>query len=137
MPIMTQMLTSSPKTFTQRLQGRRKTLGMTYATLAQRSGVPTATVERVLSSRPYKVGLEDVLTIASALGMNLELQEEADAVDMVRRQAETKARKLVDMVQGTSLLEAQGIDDDQRQRMIEETTLQLLSSPRRRLWDIL
>lgn len=134
---MTEMLTSSPKTFTQRLQGRRKTLGMTYVTLAKRSGVSVATVERALSSRPYKVGLEDALAIASALGMNMELQEDADPVDMVRRQAEIKAHKLVDMVQGTSLLEAQGIEDEQRQLMIQETTLQLLNSPRRRLWDVL
>lgn len=134
---MTQMLATNPKTLTQRLQERRKTLGMTYATLAQRSGVSVATVERVLSSRPHRVGLEDALAIASALGMNLQLQEDTDPVDMVRRQAEIKARKLVDMVQGTSLLEAQGVEEDQRQRMIQIATLKLLKSPRRRLWDVL
>lgn len=134
---MTLMLNTTPKTVTQRLQSRRQTLGMTYATLAQRSGVPSTTVERVLSSRPYKVSLEDALALANAMGMNLGLEEDAGAVEMVRRQAETKARKLVDMVQGTSLLEAQGMDDEQRRHMIEETTLQLLNSPRRRLWEVL
>ncbi|MEM1356256.1 MAG: helix-turn-helix domain-containing protein [Planctomycetota bacterium] len=131
------MLSSDPQTLIQQLQSRRKTLGMTYATLARRSGVSVATVERALSNRPYKVGLEDVLAIASALGMNLQLQEDTDPVEMVRRQAENKARKLVDMVQGTCLLEAQGIDNDQRQQMIREATLQLLNSPRRRLWEVL
>lgn len=135
--MMTRMLSSDPQTLIQQLQSRRKMLGMTYATLARRSGVSVATVERALSNRPYKVSLEDVLAIASALGMNLQLQEDTDPVEMVRRQAETKARKLVDMVQGTCLLEAQGIDNDQRQQMIREATLQLLNSPRRRLWEVL
>ena len=117
------------------LQTRRRTLGMTYAVIARRSGIPVATVERILSSRPHRASLGDVVAIAAVLGMALELREEAEPVDMIHRQAKDKARRLVGLVQGTSLLEAQGVDQEHRQQMEQDTTLELLRRPRRQLWS--
>jgi len=40
----------------------------------------------------------------------------------------------VKMVQGTSALESQGVDEQHLQRMIQRTVRDLLNGPRRKLW---
>ena len=114
-----------------RLHRQFKASGMTYPVLANRSGVPIATLKRIFANNSTKASLVHVLAIAEALGMSMGLNE---TIDIRMAQARKKARRVVGMVQGTSALESQGLDEEQIKRMIERTVHELLAGSNRKLW---
>lgn len=132
----------------EKMAHRRERLGMSFDVLAQRSGVSAPTLKRMLSPRElhdgspsndtstpvFRGSLRNVHAVASALGMALTAEPELSADELCERQAETKARELVALVQGTSALEAQGLPADTIAQMVEDAKRELLSGPRRRLW---
>lgn len=114
-----------------RLYRQFKASGMTYPVLANRSGVPIATLKRIFANNSTKASLVHVLAIAEALGMSMGLSE---TIDIRMAQARKKARRVVGMVQGTSALESQGLDEEQIKHMIERTVRELLAGSNRKLW---
>jgi transcriptional regulator with XRE-family HTH domain len=116
------------------LEARRRALGMTHAVLAKKCGVSKPTVVRILAGRHRAPALNNVGAIAQALGMTLEATPQVAAEDLLREQAERKAASLVGLVQGTSGLEGQGVDQETLERMKRQTVHELLGGPRRRLW---
>ena len=92
-----------------KLNQQRTDLGLSCAAVAQRTGLALRTVQRVLSGQEQNPGFANVVAIAEALGVSIQLVSE-DMNVMRQRQAERKAEKLMAMVQGTSGLEAQGLD---------------------------
>lgn len=114
-----------------RLHRQFKASGMTYPVLANRSGVPIATLKRIFADNSAKASLSNVLAIAEALGMSMSVSE---TVDVRMNQALKKAHRVVGMVQGTSALESQGLDEEQIKRMIERTVHELLAGSNRKLW---
>jgi transcriptional regulator with XRE-family HTH domain len=116
-----------------RLNARRQALGMSHAALAQRSGVSEPTVKRILSDRAPNASFASVTSIAQALGMSLDLAEQ-DPDELCRQQARRKAEHIARMVQGTSALENQAVDDRTYRRLVERSYHELLAGPRRRLW---
>jgi transcriptional regulator with XRE-family HTH domain len=120
-------------TITQ-LNLQRKRLGMSYAALAKQSGVSVPTVTRILSGAPSSAHFDHVLAIAAALGLGIETRIETPARDLRARRARHKAARLVNLVQGTSALEAQAVDDDALRDMVERTVHELLAGPARNLW---
>jgi hypothetical protein len=75
------------------------------------------------------------MAIADALEMDLPPTPRATARKTMRTKAEAKARLLVSMVQGTSALEAQAVDQETQQEMVEQTVHELLAGSRRALWS--
>ncbi len=118
----------------QDLDQRRRELGMTYPALAMRSGVAESTVKRMLGGGLCTASFDKVAAIAEAMGMTLDLTPIEDAFTYRQQQARTKARQLVSLVQGSSGLEAQGLDRRELDRMTARTEAELLEGPRRRLW---
>jgi transcriptional regulator with XRE-family HTH domain len=116
------------------LEQRRRQLGLSYAALAKRSGVSSSTVVRFLSGRYPQISFQNVVAIATALGFDATFSPTATARDMRRAQAQTKARRLVAFVQGTSGLEAQAVDSEQLEEMTERAANELLAGSPRRLW---
>ncbi len=114
-----------------RLYRQFKASGMTYPVLANRSGVPIATLKRIFADNAAKASLANVLAIADALGMSMNLSE---TIDVRMAQARKKACRVVAMVQGTSALESQALDEEQIERMIEQTVHELLAGSNRKLW---
>ena len=108
-----------------------KASGMSYPVLANHSGVPIATLKRIFANNSTKASLVHVLAIAEALGMSMGLSE---TIDIRMAQARKKARRVVGMVQGTSALESQGLDEEQIKHMIERTVHELLAGSDRKLW---
>jgi hypothetical protein len=53
---------------------------------------------------------------------------------MRERQARVKARKLIALVQGTSALEGQAVDESDRRLMEQKTAAQLLAGSGLKLW---
>jgi len=115
-----------------RLHRQFKASGMTYPVLADRSGVPIATLKRIFANNSTKASLVHVLAIADALGFSLDLNE---TTNVRKNQARKKARRIVGIVQGTSALESQGLDEEQIKGMIERTMHELLAGSNRKLWS--
>jgi transcriptional regulator with XRE-family HTH domain len=117
------------------LNRRRRELGLTVGTLAERSGVSRPTVQRILSGTNPTASFSNVMAIAHALGLKLRLDAWTDVGRMKQEQAARKARKLVSLVQGTMGLEGQAVDQKTLDAMIERTTDEMLHGPKRRLWS--
>ncbi len=117
-----------------KLDLRRRELGMSTAVLARRSGVSFPTVQRILTGRHPQASWANVQAIAHALGMALDLRTVLDPEDMREEQAKLKARRLMKMVQGTSALEAQALGKKKYDQMLRRSVHELLAGPTRKLW---
>lgn len=115
------------------LDRRRRDLGLTFAALSARSGVSEPTVKRILGGRMAEASFAHVVAIARALGTPF-TTEAQDVDEMLRARARTKAEHVARLVQGTSALEAQAVDDAEYRRLVERTYHELLAGSRRRLW---
>jgi transcriptional regulator with XRE-family HTH domain len=124
------------KTFDlKRLDARRRKLGMSYASLAERSGVSMATVQRILSGNHSGASFGNVVAIALALDMSVKIEPTATATEVRHRRARQKAERLVSMVQATSGLEAQAVSAATISEMTVQTTSELLAGSPRQLWN--
>lgn len=117
------------------LEKRRRALGLSYELLSRRSGVSRPTVQRILSGRHDAASFANITAIAESLGLGLRFDSKVDARKLKREQAERKAKKLVALVQGTSALEGQAVDEKAVASMIEQTTHELLAGSNRKLWS--
>jgi transcriptional regulator with XRE-family HTH domain len=123
----------------QQLNDRRKELGMSFAALAQRSGVPLPTVQKILYGQERRPDFHKVSAIAAALGATLTVAPDCTTMtttpvqEFRRQQAERKAQQLVEMTQATSALEAQAVPE-----MVADLTARtvsaLLDGSRFELW---
>lgn len=112
---------------------RRRALGLTFAALSARSGVSEPTVKRILGGRLAEASFTHVVAIARALGTPI-TAEPQDVEDMLRDRARRKAEAVARIVQGTSALESQAVDDATYRGLVERTFHELLAGSRRRLW---
>jgi transcriptional regulator with XRE-family HTH domain len=117
------------------MQRRRKALRMSCQLLALRSGVSLPTVQRILRDGEEHATYTTLAAMARALGMDFELRDACDEQTFAERQAETKARAIVGMVQGTSALESQAVDSETCQQMVKQAVHELMAGPRRKLWS--
>lgn len=117
------------------LNVRRRRLRMSCSVLARRSGVSMPTVVRILSGTYSKASFANVAAVAEALGIGIKFEPVTKIADLREAQARQKARRLVGMVQGTSGLEAQALDDDELTDMTRQTVHELLAGSSRKLWS--
>ena len=116
------------------LDQRRVALGMSRCELARQAGLGLRTVQRVLSGEDASPEFATILAITSVLGATLRLEGE-DPNSARLRQAERKADRLASMLQGTSGLEAQAVDDQSLQAIKQQMVCALLAGSSRKLWD--
>jgi transcriptional regulator with XRE-family HTH domain len=123
----------------KQLNDRRKELGMSFAALAQRSGVPVPTVQKILYGQERRPDFYKVSAIAGALGIILTIAPTSTtmtatpAQEFRRQQAERKAQQLVSMTQATSGLEAQAVPEIVPD-LTARTASELLAGSRLELW---
>jgi transcriptional regulator with XRE-family HTH domain len=120
----------------QNLERRRRELGMTYATVAARSGVSLPTVQRILSGQHPSATFVNVNAIARALDLDIALEPRTPADEFREQQAAKRARQLVGLVQATSALEGQALDPGAVERMVRQTVHDLLAGSPRKLWAV-
>ena len=89
---------------------RKKQLGITVENLAQLSGVSPRTINRVLQNEDVKLSTIEALT--EFLGLDFAGNEVISFKDLQKSRAHEKAILLASIVQGTSALEMQGLEDD-------------------------
>ncbi len=117
----------------ERLQTRRKMLGIGFQSLASRSGVSIPTVKRIFGGQIAAASFGNIAAIAEALGLSFELGESSiDA--LCRQQARKKAMQVARLVQGTSALESQAVEKDTYKRIVEKSFREILAGPKRKLW---
>jgi transcriptional regulator with XRE-family HTH domain len=117
------------------LDERRRELGLSYDLLSKRCGVSRPTVQRILSGRQAAASFSNIMAIAESLSLSLRFDSKVPPHKLKREQAERKAKKLVALVQGTSGLEGQAVDQETIESMVEQTTHELLAGSKRRLWS--
>lgn len=116
------------------LDQRRVALGMSRCELARQAGLGLRTVQRVLSGEDASPEFATVLAIARVLGATLRIEGE-DPNSLRLRQAQRKSDRLAAMLQGTSGLEAQAVDDQSLQAIKQQMVRSLLAGSSRKLWD--
>lgn len=120
--------------FTEKLDDRRQELGMTLEALSKRSEVPVSTLKAIFRKGVEHATFGNVAAIAEALRVDIEFADEVDSYQLLHQQAIKKARELVGMVQGTSGLESQAVEQSQIDLMIQQLIHQLMAGSRRKLW---
>ena len=101
--------------------------------IGRRAGLSIATVKNILA-RKVNASFEAMMAISGAMGVDFRIR--ARSVSAFRReQARRKAKEILKMVQASSALEAQAVDENAIKKMEQQTIAELLSGPRRKLWS--
>ena len=126
--------------YSKSLRNRMKSIGIGYPALSGRSGVSVAELKRIFSGKRCNPTLDTLRAVARALGVEfrihggVEIVHQCSAGELREKAARRKAEKLVNLVQGTSALEAQAVGPEVRNDMVNQTVHELMAGPPRKLW---
>ena len=95
---------------------RKKQLGITIENLANLSGISIRTINRLLKNEDVK--LSTVENVTNFLGLDFAGNEQIPLNELKKQRAKEKAIFLASIVQGTSALEMQGLEDDSLNKII-------------------
>jgi len=112
---------------------RKEQLNITIENLAKLSNVSVRTVNRVLKNEDVK--LSTIEEITNFLGLDFAGNEQISIKELKEKRAHQKALFLASLVQGTSALEQQGLDDKSLNNIISMYEKEFLSGNyQNRLW---
>jgi transcriptional regulator with XRE-family HTH domain len=126
------------------LDSRRQEAGISYAALAELSGVSHPALQRLLTGKVEAPAFTSVAAVARVLGMgavrflddgSIKFDSTMSAQALRERQARKKAERLAALVQGTSALEGQALSEVDYQAMVEAMCRELLAGSNHRLWS--
>lgn len=89
---------------------RKEQLGITVENLAKLSGVGVRTINRLLKNEDVK--LSTIEQVTNFLGLDFAGNEQVSLTILKKQRAHEKALFLASIVQGTSALEMQGLEDE-------------------------
>ena len=95
---------------------RKEQLGITVENLARLSGVGVRTINRLLKNEDVK--LSTIEHVTNFLGLDFAGNEQIAVNELKKQRAHEKALFLASIVQGTSALEMQGLEDDSLNQII-------------------
>ena len=95
---------------------RKEELGITIENLAKLSGVGTRTINRLLKNEDVK--LSTVEAVTNLLGLDFAGNEQIPLPELEKQRAREKALYLASIVQGTSALEMQGLEDESINKIV-------------------
>lgn len=111
---------------------------MPLAEIARRADLSVTTVQTVLAANmnasKVRPSFESILAISAAMGVDFKVKARSIAA-FRREQARRKAKDIVKMVQASSALESQAVDEKTTKMLEQQTIAELLSGPRRKLWS--
>lgn len=112
---------------------RKEQLGITVENLAKLSGVGVRTINRLLKNEDVK--LSTIEQVTNFLGLDFAGNEQVSLTVLKEQRAHEKALFLASIVQGTSALEMQGLEDDSLNAIITSYEKEFLSgSYQNTLW---
>ncbi len=94
----------------EQIIARKEQLGITIENLAKLSGVGVRTINRLLKNEDVK--LSTIEAVTNILGLDFAGNEQISLKELEKQRAKEKALYLASIVQGTSALEMQGLEDD-------------------------
>ena len=104
---------------------RKEHLGITIENLAKLSGISVRTVNRLLKNEDVK--LSTVEHVTNFLGLDFAGNEQVSLSALKKHRAHEKALFLASIVQGTSALEMQGLEDENLNNIIATYEQEFLS----------
>ncbi|OHD96452.1 MAG: hypothetical protein A3E21_07440 [Sulfurimonas sp. RIFCSPHIGHO2_12_FULL_36_9] len=104
---------------------RKKQLNISVENLAKLSGVGVRTVNRLLKNEDVK--LSTIENVTNFLGLDFAGNEQVSLSVLKKQRAHEKALFLASIVQGTSALEMQGLEDDSLNNIISMYEKEFLS----------
>lgn len=118
----------------QKVKHRKSEAGLTIENIAKLSGIGNRTVTRFLAGEDVKIStVEKVTTI---LGLDFSGNEILSIDELREKRARQKAMYMVSLVQDTSSLEQQGLNDEQLNMLMDQATKMFLGQYKKSLWSI-
>ena len=100
----------------EQIIARKEQLGITVENLAKLSGVGVRTINRLLKNEDVK--LSTIEAVTNLLGLDFAGNEQISLKELQKQRAKEKALYLASIVQGTSALEMQGLEDTSLKKII-------------------
>ena len=117
----------------RQLRTRVLELDISERQLAEKAGISRTAVRQVLRD-PSRSSVASLWAVAKQLGLELAIPEVMSSYEVKRRAALDKARRMVAMVQGSSALEMQAVEQKRKEDMVQQTADELMGGPARFLW---
>lgn len=118
-----------------KIQKRRKDVGITLENLAQVSHLGYKTIYRFFAGQDVKLSTLEKVT--QVLGLDFAGNELISIKTLKENRAEEKAIYIVSLVQDTSSLEMQGLENNAIKELIKETKKEFLTGQyKKNLWAI-
>lgn len=108
----------------EKVKDRRQHIGITVESLSKLSNVGYKTIMRFFAGDDVK--LSTVEKITNVLGLDFAGNEVIDINTLRDKRAKERALYIVSLVQDTSSLEMQGLDNEDINEMLQDTKMQLL-----------
>jgi len=117
----------------EKVKKRKKELGLTIDNISKLSKLGNRTVARFFAGEDVKLSTLEKIT--EIMGLDFAGNEIIDINTLKEKRAKDKAFYIVSLVQDTSALEMQGLDNKSLQILIEDTKRQLLTGEyQKNLW---
>jgi len=117
----------------ERVKQRKKDIGLTIDNIAKLSNLGNRTVARFFAGEDVKLSTLEKIT--NILGLDFSGNEIVDIKTLRENRAKEKALYIVSLVQDTSVLEKQGLDNKYLELLIEDTKEQFLTGEyQKNLW---
>lgn len=116
-----------------KIKDRKQVLNISIENLAKLSGIGIRTINRFFSGDDVK--LSTVEKITNILGLDFAGNEIVSFQELRKRRAKEKALLMASLVQSTSALEMQGLEDDSLKKIINNFEKEFLTGEyQNRLW---
>jgi len=117
----------------ERVKTRKEQIGLTLDNISKLSHLGNRTVTRFFSGEDVKLSTLEKIT--NIMGLDFAGNELVDIETLKEQRAKEKAIYIVSLVQDTSALEMQGLEDEAIQSLIEDTKEQFLTGEyQKNLW---
>jgi transcriptional regulator with XRE-family HTH domain len=100
----------------EQIVARKEQLHITIENLAKLSGIGIRTINRLLKNEDVK--LSTVEAVTNVLGLDFAGNEQISLEDLQKQRAKEKALYLASVVQGTSALEMQGLEEESINKIV-------------------
>ena len=117
----------------EKVKTRKKQVGMTIDNISKLSKLGNRTVNRFFSGKDVKFSTVEKIT--NIMGLDFAGNETIDITTLKKNRAKKKALYIISLVQDTSALEMQGLENSDIKILIEDTTKQFLTGEyQKNLW---
>ena len=117
----------------QKIENRKKQINISIENLAKLSHLGVRTVNRFFAGDDVK--LSTIERITNLLGLDFEGNEVVPLKELEKQRAKEKALFMASLVQSTSALEAQGLEKDSLNKIIDKFEKEFLQGQyKNRLW---